>query len=67
MTLPVPFQKLFPWSFLFRPQLAQQLGALSVQESVEEGKQRWESGRPDYMGKDSFENIMAYIDSKISK
>lgn len=47
-------------------QVAHQLSDLTVQEeSLEEGKARWERGEPDYLGRDSFENIKAYIDSKL--
>merc|ERR1712008_460289 len=28
---------------------------------------RWESGAPDYLGQDSYMNIQAYIDNKVSK
>lgn len=35
------------------------------EESLEEGKARWERGQPDYLGRDSFDNIQAYIDNKL--
>ncbi|XP_042224885.1 glycogenin-1-like isoform X1 [Homarus americanus] len=47
-------------------EVAQQLSGLSVaHESLQEGQARWERGEPDYLGRDSFANIQAYIDSKI--
>jgi len=46
--------------------VAQQLGGMSLGgESPIEGKARWERGEPDYLGRDSFANIQAYIDAKI--
>lgn len=35
------------------------------EETLEEGKARWERGEPDYLGRDSFDNIKAYIDAKL--
>merc|ERR1712106_1307051 len=32
-----------------------------------QGLARWESGAPDYLGQDSYMNIQAYIDNKVSK
>ncbi|XP_063870569.1 glycogenin-1-like isoform X3 [Scylla paramamosain] len=47
-------------------EVAHQLSDLTVrEESLEEGKARWERGEPDYLGRDSFDNIKAYIDSKL--
>lgn len=47
-------------------QVAHQLSGLTVhEESLEEGKARWERGEPDYLGRDAFDNIQAYIDSKL--
>lgn len=48
-------------------ELAQHLSTLCLGESLVEGRQRWEAGRPDYMGRDSFDNILAYIESKVQK
>lgn len=48
-------------------QVAHQLTGLIVhEESLEEGKARWERGEPDYLGRDSFDKIQAYIDSKLN-
>ncbi|XP_071551284.1 glycogenin-1 isoform X4 [Panulirus ornatus] len=47
-------------------EVAQQLAGLHLgQESIQEGLARWERGEPDYLGRDSFANIQAYIDSKL--
>lgn len=47
-------------------QVASQFSTMTVQEeSLEEGKARWERGQPDYLGRDSFDNIQAYIDNKL--
>lgn len=46
-------------------QVAQQLAGLRVEESLQESQARWERGEPDYLGRDAFANIQAYIDSKI--
>ncbi|XP_063870572.1 glycogenin-1-like isoform X5 [Scylla paramamosain] len=51
---------------VFIEEVAHQLSDLTVrEESLEEGKARWERGEPDYLGRDSFDNIKAYIDSKL--
>lgn len=48
--------------------IQQQMGALSLGgESAAQGRQRWEAGQPEYLGRDSFDNILAYIDSKVKK
>lgn len=48
-------------------ELAEQLTGLNVsEESLEESRKRWEQGQPDFRGRDSFENILAHIDSKIN-
>lgn len=47
-------------------QIAQQISGMHIgAESLQEGQARWERGEPDYLGRDSFANIQAYIDSKI--
>lgn len=47
-------------------QVASQFSSMTVrEESLEEGKARWERGEPDYLGRDAFDNIKAYIDSKL--
>lgn len=47
-------------------QVASQFSTMTVhEESLEEGKARWERGQPDYLGRDSFDNIKAYIDNKL--
>jgi len=38
---------------------------ISSSESLQEGQARWERGEPDYLGRDAFANIQAYIDNKI--
>ncbi|KAK7084207.1 Glycogenin-1, partial [Halocaridina rubra] len=44
----------------------QQLGGMTIgTETAVEGRERWERGEPDYLGRDSFANIQAYIDAKI--
>ncbi|XP_050718632.1 glycogenin-1-like isoform X4 [Eriocheir sinensis] len=46
--------------------VASQFSTMTVhEESLEEGKARWERGQPDYLGRDSFDNIKAYIDNKL--
>jgi len=46
--------------------VAQQIGGMSIgPETPMEGRARWERGEPDYLGRDSFANIQAYIDAKI--
>ncbi|MCL4129881.1 UNVERIFIED_CONTAM: hypothetical protein GTU68_058079 [Idotea baltica] len=49
--------------------LTEQLIGLHVspEQSMEECRQRWEHGNPDFRGEDSFDNILAHIDSKINK
>lgn len=47
-------------------QIAQQISGMHIgAESLQEGQARWERGEPDYLGRDSFANIQAYIDTKI--
>ncbi|XP_050718601.1 glycogenin-1-like isoform X2 [Eriocheir sinensis] len=47
-------------------EVASQFSTMTVhEESLEEGKARWERGQPDYLGRDSFDNIKAYIDNKL--
>jgi len=46
-------------------QLAQQMGAVSLHESPEDSRRRWEEGSPDYMGRDSFDNILSYIKKNV--
>ncbi|XP_047735913.1 glycogenin-1 isoform X2 [Hyalella azteca] len=48
-------------------ELVEHFSKLSTNENLVEGRQRWEAGRPEYMGRDSFDNIMAYIQSRINK
>jgi len=45
--------------------LAQQLAAASLTEDLQESRRRWEEGQPEYMGRDSMDNILAYIDKKV--
>lgn len=40
---------------------------ISTAESVHESRQRWEHGQPDFRGRDSFENILAHIESKVNE
>ncbi|KAL7645674.1 UNVERIFIED_CONTAM: hypothetical protein RMT77_004060 [Armadillidium vulgare] len=47
-------------------ELVDQLAGLNVSESLEESRKRWEQGTPDFRGRDSFENILAHIESKIN-
>jgi len=46
-------------------QLAQRMEDVSIHESVEESRRRWENGSPDYMGRDSFDNILSYIKKSV--
>jgi len=47
-------------------QVAQKISGLTLSdESPDEGRARWERGEPDYLGRDAFQNIQAYIDAKI--
>lgn len=47
-------------------QVASQFSTMTVrEETLEEGKARWERGEPDYLGRDAFDNIQAYIDAKL--
>ncbi|KAF2363783.1 Glycosyl transferase family 8 [Trinorchestia longiramus] len=48
-------------------ELVEHFSSLSTSENLVEGRQRWEAGRPEYMGRDSFDNIMNYIQSRINK
>jgi len=48
-------------------QMVDQLAAVSLSESLADSKARWEQGTPDYMGADSFDNILEYINKKVSK
>ncbi|WP_235243631.1 hypothetical protein, partial [Escherichia coli] len=45
-------------------QVAQQLAGVSIgSQSLQEEQARWERGEPEYLGRDSFANIQAYVDS----
>ena len=47
-------------------QVAHQFSGLAVhEETLEDGKARWERGEPDYLGRDAFDKIQAYIDTKL--
>ncbi|XP_069167302.1 glycogenin-1 isoform X2 [Procambarus clarkii] len=47
-------------------EVVQQLADMSIgQENLQEGLARWERGEPDYLGRDSFANIQAYIEEKL--
>jgi len=48
-------------------ELAQQLAAASISEDLTESRRRWEEGQPEYMGRDSMDNILAYIDKKVEE
>jgi len=41
--------------------------ALSLEEERNAALQRWHEGRPDYMGKESSDNIMAYLAKNVGK
>ena len=41
------------------------MGGLNVAESLDEARERWERGQPDFSGRDSFQNIQAYIDERL--
>ena len=43
------------------------MGGMSVSESMDEARQRWERGQPDFSGRDSFANIQAYIDERLKQ
>lgn len=49
--------------------ITQQISGMAVSggESPLEGQARWERGEPEYLGRDAFANIQAYIDAKIKK
>jgi len=42
------------------------MSAISLSEDQNAARQRWEAGVPDYMGRDSFDNILQYINKKVS-
>ncbi|XP_053632121.1 glycogenin-1 isoform X4 [Cherax quadricarinatus] len=47
-------------------EVAQQLAGVSIgSQSLQEEQARWERGEPEYLGRDSFANIQAYVDSKL--
>jgi len=60
-----------PSSYHFVPQdhaayqLAQRMESVSLHESPEDHRRRLEAGQPDYMGKDSFDNILSYIKKNV--
>jgi len=41
------------------------MSGLLIKETPQEGLARWERGEPDYLGRDAFANIQAYIDEKL--
>ncbi|XP_076049002.1 glycogenin 1 isoform X3 [Oratosquilla oratoria] len=45
--------------------LSERIGGLGLGESLLEGRARWERGQVEYTGRDSFDNIQAYIESRL--
>jgi len=47
-------------------QVSSNMSGLLIKENPQEGLARWERGEPDYLGRDAFANIQAYIDAKLN-